>query len=44
MKEFKKVLENNESLKKIDRFVFENIVEKVIVGKYMKIIIVIHIN
>lgn len=33
MKEFKKVLENNEVLKKFDRFVFESIIEKVIVGE-----------
>lgn len=32
MKEFKKILENNEVLKEFDRFVFESIVEKVIVG------------
>ncbi|GEM02464.1 hypothetical protein [Halolactibacillus halophilus] len=33
MKEFKKILENNEVLKEFDRFVFESIIEKVIVGE-----------
>lgn len=32
MKEFKKTLEQNEVLEEFDRYVFENIVEKVIVG------------
>lgn len=33
MKEFKNILENNEVLKEFDRFVFESIIEKVIVGE-----------
>ncbi len=33
MKEFKDMLEKNEVLKEFDRFVFESIVEKVIVGE-----------
>lgn len=33
MKEFKKILESNEVLNEFDRFVFESIVEKVIVGE-----------
>ncbi len=33
MKEFKDMLERNEVLKEFDRFVFESIVDKVIVGE-----------
>lgn len=34
LKEFKRTIESNEVLQKFDRYVFESIIEKVIVGGY----------